>query len=105
MTDVAIAKTGSSAVEGDLGPPGPATGQGVDTTLTAAVVELAGKAAEQGQGRRGVFGGLRGRDPCEDPDACAAWLARSSRNCFRICPSWWSSGARASDEAGSGPGW
>lgn len=41
MTDVAITTTGSSVVEGVLGTSAPATGQGVDTTLTAAVAELA----------------------------------------------------------------
>ncbi len=47
MTDVAITTTGSSAVEDVSGTSAPATGQGVDTTLTAAVAELAEKAAEQ----------------------------------------------------------
>ncbi|MFE3205749.1 IS256 family transposase [Embleya sp. NPDC059237] len=54
MTDVAITTTGSTVVEGVSGTSGPATGQGVDTTLTAAVAELAEKAAE-----RARAGGVR----------------------------------------------
>lgn len=47
MTDVATTTTGSTVVEAVSGTSGPTTGQGVDTTLTAAVAEFAEKAAEQ----------------------------------------------------------